>query len=42
MTNNQLLMVDGSDGFIGGHLVSYLLKREDASVRAVDVCFSGL
>ena len=42
MTNNQLLIVDGSDGFLGGHLVSYLLKREDTSVRAVDVCFSGL
>jgi nucleoside-diphosphate-sugar epimerase len=42
MANNQLLMVDGSDGFIGSHLVSYLLKREDASVRAVDVSFSGL
>jgi nucleoside-diphosphate-sugar epimerase len=42
MTNTQLLVVGGIGSFIGAHLVSYLLKREDTSVRAAGVCFAGL
>lgn len=35
--SNNLIVVAGAGGFIGGHLVAELLRRGDCTVRAVDI-----
>jgi len=37
MTKNDLILVAGAGGFIGGHLVADLLRRGHTNIRAVDV-----
>ena len=37
MSKNDLVVVTGAGGFIGGHLVKVLQKRGHTKIRAVDV-----